>query len=473
MSLLPEIIIQKVLVEGIRDLRSDPNKVRQLFRNSPQGLVDSFFGLISDTTIDITLNYPREDSQFPCIAIILRGEQESDFLLGDILGAGYDNQTGLNTIEGFFFTENENSSIDPTPPIDVDTIGEPARIFDLAVPRYREQRGSGFRTSYLMQAMTDNQEFTIFLYAAMKHILLSNLMVLDQNGMMDVSITGTDFLPQPAQQPNFIFMRGVTMTFLNFCDYIVDPDAEARRGDPFEQLIAKGFVIDIEPASELGTDPAKDKVYSILSSTQSPHIREYGLPPLREEDPPSTPLRPFTGQQSDSYKVRIKGINIKFGATVSIDKYMDEDTPISPLDVTSLLISNTDIISEIQNIKFQSSFPGQSNSTSLDFRSNVMETFPLDITEGMFLQVTGPTTHGAYKETRRILSSDVTNKKLVVANAFSASLAGANVRVIEREDTLGFDLRVPDNAALGKYNITVTNTDQLYSTLVRGFEVAA
>jgi len=86
MSLLPEIIIREVLVEGIRELRSDPDKVRQLFRNSPQDLVDSFYGLLSNTTIDITLGYPREDSQFPCIAVILRGEQESDFFVGDILG---------------------------------------------------------------------------------------------------------------------------------------------------------------------------------------------------------------------------------------------------------------------------------------------------------------------------------------------------------------------------------------------------
>ena len=38
MSLLPEIILQKVLVDGIRELRDDQDKVRLLFRNSPQDL---------------------------------------------------------------------------------------------------------------------------------------------------------------------------------------------------------------------------------------------------------------------------------------------------------------------------------------------------------------------------------------------------------------------------------------------------
>ena len=294
-------------------------------------------------------------------------------------------------------------------------------------------------------------------------------MVLERNGIIDVSLTGTDFLPQPSQQPNFIFMRGVTISFLNFCDYIVDPDAEARRGDPFEPLIAKGFVIDIEPAPELGTNPAADKVFSILSSTQSPRIREFGV----FSDTTLT-LESFIGHQGDSYaEVFVKGINVKAGATVKIDKYIDSDTDVSPLDSTQLLITDTYINSEIQNIKFQSTIPGQANSTSLEFRSNVVESFPLDITEGMFLQVIGPTTHGAYKETRRVISSNVSTKGITVANAFSSSLVGARVRVIEREDTLRFKLDIPGNAALGKYNVTVTNTDLLFSSLIKGFEVAA
>ena len=469
MSLLPEIIIQKVLVEGIRELRSEPDKVRQLFRNSPQELVDSFSSLLNETSIDITLSYPREDSQFPCVAIILRGEQESEFFIGDILGAGYDNDSGLNTIDGFFFTEGETETVATTNPMNGEIIGEPSKLYNLENPVYREQRGSGYRTTYMLQAMTDNQEFTIFLYTAMKFILLSNIMVLEKNGLLDIAITGTDFLPQPAQQPNFIYMRGVTVSFLNFFDYVVDPNDEAQRGDLFEALIAKGFVIDIIPAPELGTNP-EDKVYSILSSTQSPRIRELGTISKTEIDT----ITPFTAKQGDSYSdVAVRGINIKAGASISISKFIDEDTDISPLISTDLEISNVGIISEIQNIRFQASFPGQVNSTSLDFRSNVLESFPIDITEGMFLQVVEPATHGAYKETRRVVSSSVSDKKVTVANKFSANLAGSRVRVIEREDTLKFKLDVPSNAALGKYNITVTNTDQLFSTLVKGFEVVA
>ena len=476
MSLLPEIIIREVLVEGIRELRSDPDKVRQLFRNSPQDLVDSFYGLLSNTTIDITLGYPREDSQFPCIAVILRGEQESDFFVGDILGSGYDPDAGLNITEEFFFMGDEDSTITAAGPLDKKIIGEPARLFNLATPTYREVRGSGFRSTYLLQVMTDNQEFTIFLYVAVKFILLSNLMVLERNGIIDVALTGTDFLPQPSQQPNFIFMRGVTITFGYYYDYVVNPDEEARRGDPFESLIAKGFVMDVEPSPELGGGVPANKVFSILANTQSPHIREFSLLKSRliSESETVFEVESFTGKQGASYSnVIIRGINIKTDATITVEKYLDSSIVVDPLESTSLAVSDTDIISEIQNIKFQSSFPGQSNSTSLDFKSSTLESFPLDITEGMFLQVIEPKTHADYRETRRIISSNTGSKSITVANAFSSSLSGARVRVIEKEDRLKFSLSVPDNAALGTYNVTVTNTDQLFSTLIRGFEVAA
>ena len=340
MSIQPEVIIQKVLVEGIRELRDDEDKVRQIFRNSPQHFVDSFFDLISNTTIDITLSYPREDSQFPCIAIILRGEQESELFIGDILGAGYDNDSGLNSIEGFFFTPDKNSATPPEGRLDKEVIGEPARIFNKSNPVYREQRGSGLRSSYLLQVMTDNQDFTVFLYSALKIIILSNIMVLERNGMLDISLTGNDFLPQPSQQPNFIFMRGLTISFLNFCDYIVDPNAEARRGDPFEPLIAKGFVIDIDIAPELASGspdtlfafdelladgtvikhgsimiPAGAQVFSILSSTQSPHVREIGEGTVALEGIPpkeKITITSFNGVTGTTYNnIFIRGINLK------------------------------------------------------------------------------------------------------------------------------------------------------------------
>jgi hypothetical protein len=485
MSVLPEIIIQKVIVNGIREFRERPDKLSQIFRNAPQNFVQSFYDLLVKTPIDITLSYPREDSQFPCIAIILRGEQETDFFIGDILGAGYDNESGLNTIDGFFFTPDEDSPVVPTPELQEETIGQPRKMFDLDNPTYKEQRGSGFRTSYLLQIMTDNQDFTVFLYAAIKNILVSNLMVFEKNGLLDISISGSDFMPQAIQQPNFVFLRGITMSFLNYFYYIVDMNDAAEHGELGASPIAKGVVLDIEPASELGaviTDeslmvPEGEKVYSILANTQSPHLRQVGILnlPSRTNPSPSTEfIVPFAGSAGELLSdVRARGINLKTGAVVEIsptilpEKIMGFDL----INKTKIDITEVDIISEIENIKFQSSFSGQSNSTSLVFRASVSESVPLDLSEGMFLQVTGPKTHGAYRETRRVVSASDTSKTITVSEQFSASLASAFVRVIERQNSLQFAFTVPLDAMTGKYDVKVINTDLLSSTLSAGFEV--
>jgi|7_EtaG_2_1085326.scaffolds.fasta_scaffold07224_3 hypothetical protein len=497
MSVLPEIIIQKVIVNGIREFRERPDKLSQIFRNAPQNFVQSFYDLLVKTPIDITLSYPREDSQFPCVAIILRGEQETDFFIGDILGAGYDNESGLNTIDGFFFTPDEDSPVVPTPELSKETVGEPRRMFDLDNPTYKEQRGSGFRTSYLLQIMTDNQDFTVFLYAAIKNILVSNLMVFEKNGLLDISISGSDFMPQAIQQPNFVFLRGITMSFLNYFDYIVDMNDAAEHGELGASPIAKGVVLDIEPASELGaviTDeslmvPEGEKVYSILASTQSPHLREVGLlaspsrinplplpwKPVPDGRGDVDPLiAPFTGSAGSTLTgVMVRGINLKTGAVIEISPTIlpEKIMGYAPINKTKINITEVDIISEIENIKFQSSFSGQSNSTSLVFRASVSESVPLDLSEGMFLQVTGPKTHGAYRETRRVVSASDTSKTITVSEQFSASLANAFVRVIERQNSLQFAFTVPLDAMAGKYDVKVTNTDLLSSTLSAGFEI--
>ena len=243
MSLIPEIVIQRVLVDGIREVRNLSWKSDQLFKSVPQSFAQEFYQLMLNTPIDITLSYPREDSQFPCIAILLRTEEEADVFLGDILATGYDPTDSLIGSEGFFYSDGE---ITPTDVYETGfEVGDPRRIFDRKVASYKEVRGSGFASSYLLQIMTDNQDFTIFLYHLVRYIILSNMTTFIANGIHEVRLSGTDFLPQAAQQPNFIFMRGLNIDFIYFAEHFVvegiDDDIEAT---------AKGFVIDMGIADQ-------------------------------------------------------------------------------------------------------------------------------------------------------------------------------------------------------------------------------
>ena len=270
MSLIPEILIQQALVQGIRDLRNNPWKADQLFKSVPQSYAQQFSELLTETPVDITLNYPREDSQFPCIAILLRAEDESVVVLGDLLGAGADYDSGLVGSREFFFDDGVASTdVDYTDNLS----GEPRRLFDKSVPIYKEHKGSGFSASYMLQIMTDNQDFTILLYHAIRFIVLRNIAKFELNGMFQMKLSGTDFLPQPGQQPTFIFMRGLSLSFMYFADHFLVYDGK----DPDLETLATSFVLDIEQADV--------KEEGILALGQKPHIES--VTEIVEDLPPS------------------------------------------------------------------------------------------------------------------------------------------------------------------------------------------
>jgi hypothetical protein len=85
MSIIPEYVIQQVLVQGIQQIRQDRRILDVLFRNIHQDDLQSIWKFIRDNTIDISINYPDEGLKVPSVTILLRSESESDEFLGDLM----------------------------------------------------------------------------------------------------------------------------------------------------------------------------------------------------------------------------------------------------------------------------------------------------------------------------------------------------------------------------------------------------
>lgn len=88
MSLIPEIILQHVIAGGINDMRRDPDRISQLFRNLPASQTEGIREFIRNNSIDIAIGYPRQDLKLPAIIIILKSENEQFAVLNDLLGGG-------------------------------------------------------------------------------------------------------------------------------------------------------------------------------------------------------------------------------------------------------------------------------------------------------------------------------------------------------------------------------------------------
>lgn len=85
MSIIPEYIIQQVLVKGLRAIRDDGRIVDMLFRNLRQDDLQAVRTFLQESSVDISLNYPDQELKLPAIVILLKSEQEGQTFLGNLL----------------------------------------------------------------------------------------------------------------------------------------------------------------------------------------------------------------------------------------------------------------------------------------------------------------------------------------------------------------------------------------------------
>jgi len=486
MSVLPEILIQEAILNELKYLKENKWKVQQIFRTSPQKFVDEFFSVFVNTRLNINLGYPREDTGFPCILIILRGEQENRLLVGDFLSSGYEaDSIATPGAEDLFF----NSGVTESGAKYTRTLtGEPTRLFDKNTNKYIEQFGSGFTVQYMLQVMSDNQDFTIFLYAVLRHVMQRKLLFFEKNGLLEMSLSGSDFLPQAEQEPNFIYIRNLFVSFLNFTDYFIVPEDD--EGDGI-QKIAKAFVIDLIPGmdgvigvpTDAFTSYLDEKDFSKLASLQSPHVREIFIdsyqfggdnlyPPELDDTPPKgyvlNPLPSSFNKGIVIPRLLLSGINLKIGGSVQI--YNSDYEYLEVLGAPSGPV-------------FFSENGGTASSTTTTFVPQSGDYIPSKVMEGMYMRVYGPETHGAYDEERKIESVIVAQGGLggsiTVEGAFSAELDGANIVVYARgeepsveviDEILNINF---ESLSTGQPNSTqlrynAANIDNIPSTLLEG-----
>jgi hypothetical protein len=92
-SILPEVILQQVLVRGFRAFRENEDLFRMLFRNLTTREQEDIVAYFRKTPIDICLNYPNTDVKIAFIAIMMGGDAETNPILGDLQQSSEDFQT--------------------------------------------------------------------------------------------------------------------------------------------------------------------------------------------------------------------------------------------------------------------------------------------------------------------------------------------------------------------------------------------
>jgi hypothetical protein len=247
MAILPELVIQYVLSKGLRSIREDEYILDTLLYQLPQKSVQEIKKILRKTEINIILGYPREATKLPCISILLRGEDESNSFLGDYIGSGYDPDVpgipgGCSTSEvasqikstihpEFFYDAEGTDEADPVPDEDESSVlGQPRKIFSKpssnpsALPNLLIHEGGGFATTCLVQVMTTHPELTLVLAAIIKYSCFRYKMWFEGQYMSNVTLSATDFIPLPEYFPDFVYSRGIQLSFENRFSYFYSKD---------------------------------------------------------------------------------------------------------------------------------------------------------------------------------------------------------------------------------------------------------
>lgn len=106
MSIIPEILLQRVVVNGFKRLKTDSRLIDNLFINAGQREVKGIRDLILYKNIDFSVNYPtNEEIRVPALILQLTRENESEAFVGDMLGGNDlydypDQEINIDTIGG-------------------------------------------------------------------------------------------------------------------------------------------------------------------------------------------------------------------------------------------------------------------------------------------------------------------------------------------------------------------------------------
>ena len=89
MSVVPEVLLQRAIIDGMKAIRQNPKVINMIFKNLPVAQQEAIKSFITGTVIDFAMNYPRDGGgiKSPGIVLMLKNESEAETFLGDLMGA--------------------------------------------------------------------------------------------------------------------------------------------------------------------------------------------------------------------------------------------------------------------------------------------------------------------------------------------------------------------------------------------------
>jgi hypothetical protein len=107
-------------------------------------------------------------------------------------------------------------------------LGEPSRVYDAENRRNLRCRGAEYEVTYHLHVIAGGQDEVVFLYSAIKALLLSQRPLLEGQGIIALRISGSDFAPRTEYLPSEVFQRMMVLTFTYPFSFVEELDLPNR-----------------------------------------------------------------------------------------------------------------------------------------------------------------------------------------------------------------------------------------------------
>lgn len=130
MAVLPEVILQRAIIQGLRQVREDPRILDAIFRNLHQDQLVEVKNYILNNTINFSINFPRQEVRLPSIVMVLKNESEAETFLGDVMGLGPDQDISYDTLSGHGASVSGSSGLPSkiAGPLEIASQASPSRV---------------------------------------------------------------------------------------------------------------------------------------------------------------------------------------------------------------------------------------------------------------------------------------------------------------------------------------------------------
>jgi hypothetical protein len=216
--MIPDLALQTTLVTGLRELKRDRRRIEALFANLPTQIRVQVCDFLEKTPIHFSHGYPFETPKLPHIVLVLRREDESSPLLGQVIDGGPIAEEELVLRSGDVGRMRPPLRDDPTVAdalLEARTRDFPDESVPLLYGDHDQVETSGRieRLVYDAEVRTLDYFATAFLCRVIKSIAIDRAGELESWGVHDLQLSASDLQYTGQEVPHPVFTRLLTLTF--------------------------------------------------------------------------------------------------------------------------------------------------------------------------------------------------------------------------------------------------------------------